>query len=415
MQAQTNTYKNKYGKSLFLIFLIWPFLSFVMALQDFGNKYARAILIAFFGFFGYTLSLSREGLDGYKHARIFEEFKFMQFPEFWETIKGFFLRTGSNETDLYLFVTNFLISRFTSSVHVVFMFHSLVYGFFLVAIAGVLFNEFAGRLNKNSWIFFVLLFFVLPISNIHGIRFPLAMVIYVYYAYKFIATKNNKYLLLCTLTPLVHFSFAIAVLVLYVYRLLGNSNYIYLGLLALSFVAPGLMVGYLGSFASDNVSGNVARKISGYTNEDYIKARNGAIEGRNWYAQYRIPILQYAFYIVLAMIGYWGKKRYEFDKVQKNLLSFNLLFLAFVNFGFAMDSLGRRFLLLWFSFACIYMYRFFQLNKFANYSRYTLIMAFPIVLWVVVQLRVAFDITTYMWFMGNPISAYFVKMESILN
>lgn len=407
--------QSKLAGELRLLFLFWPFLSFIIALRNFGDRQARKVVIAFFAFFGFTLNLTRESMDGFKHAKQFAEFNKMDYDAFSTVVYNYFTKLGGSDTlDIYTLVVNFLISRFTDSYHFVFLFHALLYAVFSVKLFGFLYDEFEEGLNKNSRLFFVLLFFLLPINNVHGVRFPIATVLYVYGTYQYLRTEDRKHLIWCGGAVLVHFSFVLAFALNAAFSLLGNRNKIYLAILGLSYVAPGLFASYLTSFQT-GIGEGVEEKIAGYTRDEYIKARNAAIEGRNWYAKYRIPLLQYTLYAVIFVINFVQKRRFEHDRLQENLLSFMILLLAFVNFGMSIDSLGNRFLIIWFVFAAIFLFRFFQLNYSPTFDKFTIVLAFPVVLWMVVQTRVAFYITSYMWFIGNPITAYFIEMKPILN
>jgi hypothetical protein len=405
----------KFGKELTILFFFWPLLSFIIAMRNFGNKNARKIVIAFFSFFGFTMNFARESMDGFFHAQKFAEATRLSNDAFSKLIVNFILRQGnSQELDIYTTVVNFVMSRFTDSFHYVFLLHAFVFSYFSVKTFGIIYDEFEGKISKNAMVFFVLIFFLLPVNIVHGIRFPIGSWMFIYGAYQLIRTGSKKHLLFCLLACFVHFSFILPLILTIAYSFLGNKNYIYISLLLASILFPSLFYSYLGSLDKADVGEGVEDKISGYSREDYIKMRNTNLENRNWYAKFRIPILQYAFYSVLLLITVVKKNYYKQDQVQQNLFSFLILFLAFVNFGFAFDSLGRRFLLVWFVFAAIFIFRFFQLNDFKYYSFYTKIFIFPILLWIFVQLRVALDVMTYMFLIGNPVTAAFIEMDAIL-
>lgn len=404
-----------HGLEFAVLFFIWPLFSFFLALQNFGNKQSRKIIIAFFSFFGFTMNFGREGLDGYTHAQHFMKSVDLTLADFFNSILNYISRKpGSSDLDIYTTVINFLVSRITDSYHIVFLVHALIFSYFSVKVFAILFDEFNGKLNKNSFIFFVFLFFIFPVSIVHGIRFPIASWIYIYGAYQLLRTENRKYLLYCLSATFVHFSFILGFALILAYYLLGNRNYIYVSILILSFIVPGLFYGYLTSFNVAQIGDGLSDKVEAYSRESYIKDRNESLQTRNWYVRIRIPLLQYVTMGILFIIGYLKKSNYYQDKTQKNLMSFIILLLAFINFGSSFDSLGRRFLIIWLVFAIIYVYRFFQINKFQHYSIYTILYIFPIVLWIFVQTRAALDVMTYMWLIGNPITAFFVEMEAII-
>jgi hypothetical protein len=75
------------------------------------------------------------------------------------------------------------------------------------------------------------------------------------------------------------------------------------------------------------------------------------------------------------------------EKAERNLFSFLLLFLSFVNFGIAIPSFGGRFQLVFFLFATLYVFLYFLKipgNKVKMLSWFGL---FPMLLYTIVEFR----------------------------
>ncbi len=414
IRAKVN--QERSNKGLKLIFLIWPFLAGCVAVRNFGLKSSRKILLFVFTYFGYTINFARESMDGFAHKEKFELFAKLDSSSFFALIQTILLRkSNSGELDLYSVVVNFLVSRFTDSYQVMFMVHSFVFSYFMLKVIEVIFDDVEGIKSFNVKVFFILLWFLIPINNVQAIRFPIASWIYIYGVIMYLKSENKRFLLFCFLSCLVHFSFALATVIVLAYSFLGNRNLVYLSFLALSFILPNLFYSFLSNFDSSQLGEGVEDKIQGYSREDYIKMRNQNLENRNWYSRLRIPFLQYGFYAALVYNVYFKRYSVKSDKFQDNLVSFMILFLAFIQFGFAFDSLGRRFLIIWFVFAAIYFIRSYSINESKELKLPTAILLFPVTLWVIVQFRVSLDVSTWMFYLGNPVVATFVKLETILN
>ncbi|MFY7666050.1 EpsG family protein [Flavobacterium sp.] len=413
IRAKVN--QERSNKGLKLIFLIWPFLAGCIAVRNFGLKSSRKILLFVFTYFGYTINFARESMDGFAHKEKFELFAKLDSSSFFALIQAILLRkSNSGELDLYSVVVNFLVSRFTDSYQVMFMVHSFVFSYFMLKVIEVIFDDVEGIKSFNVKVFFILLWFLIPINNVQAIRFPIASWIYIYGVIMYLKSENKRFLFFCFLSCLVHFSFALATVVVLAYSFLGNRNLLYLSFLALSFILPNLFYSFLSNFDSSQLGEGVEDKIQGYSREDYIKMRNQNLENRNWYSRLRIPFLQYGFYIALFYNAYLKRFSLKSDKFQDNLVSFMILFLAFIQFGFAFDSLGRRFLIIWFVLASIYFIRSYSLNASSELKLPTAILFFPVALWSIVQLRISLDVTTWMFYIGNPVVATFIKLETIL-
>lgn len=398
--AQQTNYR-KQIVSPYLLFLLWPFLSFFYAVKYFRYTQSRIIVILFFCFFGLTISLKSEGIDGYRQAQRFIRSSELNFAGFVDKIIRTLSQQSENDLDIYTDTVNFLFSIITDNPQFVFAFHALIFGIFSISVFAALQDEFGGSMDKRALIFFVLILFINPINNIHAIRFPIASWVFIFGAYRFLRFERRVDLVWCLLAALIHFSFLAAFAVVVIYSFLGNRLYLYLGILLVSYIAPSVLNQYLIGFDSVPISEGIRSKITDYSREEYVTARNSAIESRNWYVRLRIPILHYTFIAGFFYTLFLAKRGVVRDKIQENLICFSILFLAFVNFGFEFDSLGRRFLLVWIVFASIYMYRYYQLNREIFMIKVPLLFIFPVGLWIIVQVRIFFETMNVMWIFGN--------------
>jgi hypothetical protein len=80
------------------------------------------------------------------------------------------------------------------------------------------------------------------------------------------------------------------------------------------------------------------------------------------------------------------------ERSEKNLFSFLLLFLSFVNFGMPIPSFGERFQVLFLLFATFYV--FFYTQKIQGYrmNLLTIIGLFPMLLYAAVEFRIGSEV-----------------------
>ena len=85
------------------------------------------------------------------------------------------------------------------------------------------------------------------------------------------------------------------------------------------------------------------------------------------------------------------QRRHMQDKSDKNLFSFLLLFLAFVNFGLVIPTFGGRFQLVFYLFATLYVFRYFVKDSVNKLSIITWLGLFPMALYSAVIFRVGME------------------------
>jgi len=209
--------------------------------------------------------------------------------------------------------------------------------------------------------------------------------IFFFGAYHVVLYHDSKYLLVAMLSVLVHWSFISANAILLLYFFVGNRNMIYIPLAALSFVLPHLITPVLQSI-SGSLGGGIQSRFENYSNEDFIRSVQESREQVAWFMQIAKDVLFY--YLILASLTVQMKYRSLMkEKSERNLFSFILLFLAFVNFGMSIPSFGGRFQILFFLFATLYIFLCFVKLPGNKISLLVLIGLFPMVLFAAINLR----------------------------
>ncbi|HEY0740164.1 MAG TPA: EpsG family protein [Chryseosolibacter sp.] len=384
------------------IFAIWPFLAFIFSVFDFGKQSSRITIILFFTLLGFSMVLNRETMDGYKHSQVFEAAKDITLSNFTDEVQNILLFRSVENVDFYLYTTNFLFSRFTSDPRIIFTFHSFIFALLLVSFLGSIYDNVPGIWPTVSILIFLLLVFINPITNVHFIRFPIGSWIFLTGAYHFIVTRKTRFIAFAFLAVIVHFAFTYAVAALLLYAVFGNRHLIYSAVLAFSFIVPDLFYNNVSFMDASLDEGNIEKKIYAYSNEEYIETRKQGLESAAWYRAYRIQIIQYSMYVIMLIATFHALRTKRYDQTQMNLLAFLILLLAFVNFGFSFDSLGRRFFLVWLVLACVYLIRYFTYFSSQSLRNFSLMfLAIPVAFYVIMQLRIGLEVTSVSWFIGN--------------
>lgn len=386
-----------------LIFILWPFLSFLISVFNFSDKSLRKFILAFLVLFGATGVLSNKTHDALGHMRYFDEIARRPLSDLWIIVTDLFTGGKAPVTDLYATFVNFFISRLTDNASYMFAFHALIFGIFYLKSTSLLYDEFRGNKNINTFLFLLLFVFIIPIDKIQYVRFWTAAWIFIYATLKLLKNKNIKHFILLFLACFVHISFILPVAIALIYFVVGNRINIYFIILLISYILPGLITSQISQFGSLGAGELLDNKVSAYAlNETYIADRVARFEVRSWYIRFQVPFLHYALLFVLSYL-YIKRKKFIQDNYQLSLFSFLVLFLAFVNFGYQIASVGERFILLFFSFGCVFLYRHFSLNDKKQLSWLTYILIIPSSLWLLVQLRFMLDFMNAFMIVGNPL------------
>lgn len=230
-----------------------------------------------------------------------------------------------------------------------------------------------------------------------------------------ICYRKTKYLLIVFSSVLVHWSFLSASAILLAYYFIGNKNYIYVPLVFASFILPQLIAPYI-QVLSLRFGGGLQSRVEMYTNEYVLDATQQEVQQMAWFMQIGYDLIYYYLLIAIAAILIFYRKFID-GVMEKNVLSFSLLFLAFVNFGKSIPSFGNRFQSLFFMFATCFV--FLVLQKLPNQRINLLIWLglFPMLLYTAIVLRQGSESINAWMFMpglGLPLVLPSISLAEIL-
>jgi hypothetical protein len=371
-------------KNYLILFLLWPFLACITAILNFGQKEARSIVYAFLVYYGLTFVVGNEGIDASRIAMTLKMNAMLPFSDIFRIIGGVY--ATDTTVDIVEPLISFVVSRITEDHRLLFGTFAALFGYFYVRSLNLLFEEAKNNFGWNSLIFIIFLASVLPVTSINGFRMWTAAWIFFYGAYHVILFKDARFLILTFSACLVHFSFLTANLVLLIYFFAGNRNLIYIPLVLLSFIVPNLIEPLIQSSFGAFGSAALQARVQMYTDTAYVQLRQESVMQDAWFLRIGSDMVLYYLLLAIVVVRYRMKNSVQ-NQPSENLFSFLLLFLAFVNFGMPIPSFGGRFMILFFMFATLYVFRFFVGNDSPRIDILTLVGLFPMLLFTAITFR----------------------------
>jgi len=375
------------NKFYLILFLVWPFLAFLTAIANYSSWESKKVVYIFLIYYGLTFVIGNEGADAARYALSLKNNAELPFSDFFEIVGGIY--SSDTSIDIVEPLISFIVSRFSSQSGVLFAFYAALFGFFHLKSINLLYERYRQKPGWNAMIHLVFFIMILPISAINGFRMWTAAWIFFYGAYHVILNRDPRYFLITFAASLVHFSFLSVNAVLLIYYFAGNRNAIYLPLAILSFIVPQLITPYIQSIIG-LLGGGLKSRAQMYSSESSILGRQENFEQLIWFMKISSDLVLY--YLVLAIVFIQIKKKTIIQEAsEKNLFSFLLLFLTFVNFGMQIPSFGGRFQTLFFMFATLFVFLHFLKLPGNRINLLTIVGLFPLLLYAAISFRQASD------------------------
>lgn len=399
-------------RNYLILFLLWPFLSFLIALANFSRKEARTVVYIFIIYYGLTFVNNNVAVDAYRYALSLKANASLPFSDFFKIVSGLYTDTS---VDIIEPLISFIVSRFTSHHSLYFGVWATIFGFFYLNSIGLLFERCKDNQGWNTVILMIFFIMTVPVTMITGVRMWTAAWIFFYGAYRVITEKNPRFILVALSSAFVHWSFISANAILIVYYLIGNRNILYLPLALSSFVVPQLASPLFKSIAL-KVGGGIQQRYVNYSGEGYMTTvQEGAVETA-WFMRLATDLVFYYLLIALAVIQLRHGSLMK-DKQEKNLFSFLLLFISFVNFAMPIPSFGERFMVLFFLFATAYMILFFVKMPGEKLYFPVILGLFPMILYSLINFRLGTESISAWIFtpgFGTPFYTQVLSLSEIL-
>jgi hypothetical protein len=324
----------------FIIFLVYPFITFFSSLFRFREKQNQYIVLCFMMMGAYqTLPYA----DMLLYVEKFNEMKVLDLKTFIDYLGSKFIVESNYE--IFVELNTFVISRFTDNVKLTYLLTVIVLFMVWRSLLVTLIKEydFFGRKNKIA-LYFLICFgvYVIFYRVING-RFYLAYWIFIFSFHKIFMENKKKYFILFFMTMLVHQAFLflciLSLLYFFTHKYIQNKKveYVLLVLIVVGALYSQSGIDYLTkylTFFGDNYEDN----YSDYLKDSYIEGQ--LKRDRKWFLLVRTPLLFYTFGLHILYLRY--VKKINFDK--DTLLYFFILIFWVINaFTIEVPSFGDRF------------------------------------------------------------------------
>lgn len=344
-------------KYYFFLFLIWPFLGFVLALKNGFNKDSQKIILAFAFIYGYSVYLySGDILDYADSYKIIANYTW---TDFWYILKvklsqkdliGYSPNPYIIKPDIFSFTLSFLCSRISESPRLFWGFVSLIYTWFML----LFFNEVKSstkNIIKNyiHYTFILFLLLVIPkFVGVTGVRFWPALFLFMYFLMRYAKSKSLKknFYLFCTgLAMLIHYTYFIPFIILIIIHFAPINKY----------VSKILIITSVGVFAISNNStifsvlesamelsedNQISENMESYTDQDKYNENQIKRSNTNWYVKFRANAHIYIllFMVFIEQIGVVKLKENELSSLLNPIL---IVFFCLTLITFELGSIGR--------------------------------------------------------------------------
>lgn len=398
-------FRDERGWYSYLAFLIWPFLSIILAFKNWDKPWAKNVFWLFCVFFGLTFVIADiGGADSDRYARLFIELAHSNSGL--KDLISTFYAAGSDYADIVLPLIMFILSRVTDNPGILFVVFGLISGYFYSRNIWYVFERVNDRFSELLILFMFTFIILNPIWNINAFRFHIAAQIFLFGTLPYLLEGKKKGLIWSALSVLAHFSFVFPVAILGLYIVFRNRINLYLIFFIITAFISEINLEWVQSslsFLPDFLFMEVMR----YTNAEYAEYIGLASQELPWFITYSSLGVKLVVYTLVALTFLSARALLEERADLKNLLSFALLFYAFANILSIIPS-GGRFIVV----ANTFMFPFFiiSLSTFPRLGESLIIKAvsYPfLLLFCTVSIRMGMDHFSIMTIIGNPITAAF--------
>ncbi|NLA48915.1 MAG: hypothetical protein GX876_05565, partial [Bacteroidales bacterium] len=299
---------------------------------------------------------------------------------------------------------SFIVSRFTTDHSLLFGAYAALFGYFYLKSVTFSYNLYRQNPGWNNLIHLIFFIAILPVTAINGVRMWTAAWIFLYGAFHVILYRNPLYFIITAASVFMHWSFITVNAILVIYYFAGNRNLIYLPIAAVSFVLPRFLSTFFQKM-SLLVGGGLQDRYAMYSGESYRLVRQEQFQESAWFLKIGYDLVFYYLIIASIILHYSFSSRIN-SKNEKNLFSFLLLFLAFVNFGKEIPSFGGRFQMIFLLFGTLYLILIYSRLPGRNISFLTFAGLFPMLLLSAINFRQGADSINVWLFtpvLGSPL------------
>lgn len=390
------------GVLCFVIFA--PFITFIVALFNLKHKWAKIVVVLFFGLFGAAMVAPDEGIDLSRYLFFLKSFETIPWSGFFDMLRGKYV-TNLGETggvDFYRDMVAFFVSRVSSSSNILMLVYGLVYGYFVVKALSALSSGYSNIPIKAIILIFCI-FEVLGFRSLGGVRYCTAIAMLLYGAIILYKNADKRGMFIAICSCFIHFAVLLPSIIMITAAYVTKKRSLLLLLLLISFILPILNIDIASSYFGLLQNTVYSDRVELYTSDIVIENRLENV-ATVWYVRYRIePILYFSLFSLLSI---WFKKNkiIESDASIK-LWCLSVMCLIFANLFFNTPSLFERMRMCFLVFWVSYMFLLYKENSMSiTINRLVIgtIMSFALI--VLYEFRSIMYITSPWLYFGTSIN-----------
>jgi hypothetical protein len=407
------TYNQNKGIYAFILFLIWPLLSVISALQNYREPWAKNIIWIFTAFYGFCYAIGAEN-DSADIVRYISSYQSLYGVSI--SFVGFFVYLAeSGQIDILKNVIALILSRFTDSQVALTTIYGVIFGYFLSRNIWYLLDRLEGKLKLTTILLLACFFLVNPIWFITGFRMWTAGHIFIFGLLPFLFEGKKSGLWISAASILVHFSFIVPVGILLAYVFMGNRALIYFSFFVATFFISEIDIAAFNQIVESYAPEIVQEETAGYRNEQYVEQyREGESRQQlNWYVLWYGKAIKWSIVGFLVMLFIKGKKALESNRGLMSLYSFTLLFYGVCNLLSSLPS-GGRFLNIanLCALAVVILYIQNREQEVAM-ERFVWLVTPALMLYILVAIRIGIYSISATAILGNPLIAFFLSGDHL--
>ena len=346
--------KNRFKKLLFL-FLVWPFLSFLTALNSLFSPSSQKIILLFSFMFGYTVYLYSGDILNYEESfkivgqYSWEDYRYLITNLFSvDKFDKYSPNTVNTQPDPFAFTLQFLVSRFTDNPRWFWAIVSTFYTYTVLNLANFVYKEnyfqyFKSSRNTILWLCF---FLVIPFYvGVTGVRYWPALFLFVFFLLNYLKKRTLFTLLLFFIPVLIHYSFfapvAFVIGIKFIpNRLLIHKISVVISLFFFFTSSFTTIFSFLNEYLTYVEGSQLEERLSSYTNEDLLEQRQEKSSGTNWYVSLRGDLLFY-FLIGVNVLNMFSFLKFKETNFTRNFYHFFIFFMCLALITYNLGSIGR--------------------------------------------------------------------------
>lgn len=397
-----------------LLFLIWPFAALVDSLKNFRRGYAKNLFWMFCIFYGFAFvyedpSLGGFGADSARYAA--DVIELHDQPISIQALLGSIYSPETEQLDIYKPLVTWLVSIFSGNPRVLFMVFATVFGFFY---SRNLWMVFESVKRPVSVLLFLLMFYLAlinPIWNINGVRMWTASQVFIYGVLRYLLKGDKKGLLWIAGSMLFHFSLMLPIFLFFAWFFLPKNINLYFGLYILTAFMYEIDLAQARNVLSFLPS-IFQPRVEGYTNEGYSEVINAANQNLALHVKLSGIFTNWLIYIWVFILFIKQRRWEKILSPAINVFTLALMLGSFANIAAGVPSGSRYLVLSGFLFFVVIIMLLGQRKQLIK-LQWLEYLSIPLLAFLVIfKIRMGFDFTGILTFIGNPFLAVFVDSQT---